>query len=137
PGIQRHLGGLLLDGRRVLQLRVVVPFAAVAADLLCAVVQRGAFGTVLGIFRPVLGTERQGNEPERNDDQRADPVHDFPPSCSRYSLVYVRMNRLPRAMAGVAQAKSSRLFLCRMLNFGPSSTTQVVPSSLSRNSLPL
>ena len=57
--------------------------------------------------------------------------------CSRYSLVYVRMNKLPRAMAGVAQAKSSRLFLRMTLNLGPSSTTQVVPSSLSRNTLPL
>ena len=45
--------------------------------------------------------------------------------------------KLPRDIAGVAQAKSSRPFVPMMLNLGPSSTTQVVPSSFKRNTLPL
>ena len=39
--------------------------------------------------------------------------------------------------AGVAHAKSSRRFLRSTSNLGPSSMTQVVPSSFSRNTLPL
>src|SRR5262249_27234275 len=54
PGIERHFGGFLGDRRCVLHAGVIVPFAAVAADELRAVVQRGALGAVLGLLGPLL-----------------------------------------------------------------------------------
>ena len=55
----------------------------------------------------------------------------------RYSFDCVRMNRLPRAIAGVASAMSSSVFLPSSLNDGPACSTNVSPSSLSAKIFPL